>query len=151
MKVWRLFPARFRETAFTGVGGLYAARRWNRLGTPIVYCATSPALAALEFFVNLDPGEAPDELLMVQATFPDRFIETLDQSLLPSDWRELNNLDCRDLGSDWAKSSRSLALQVPSVVVEGDSNLLVNPAHADFGKVAVAEAIPFRFDPRMFR
>lgn len=151
MKVWRLFPQRFRETAFTGVGGLYAARRWNRLGTPIVYCATSPALAALEFFVNLDPGEAPDELLMVQATFPDRFIETLDQSLLPSDWRELNNLDCRDLGSDWAKSSRSLALQVPSVVVEGDSNLLVNPAHADFGKVAVAEAIPFRFDPRMFR
>jgi RES domain-containing protein len=151
MKVWRLFPARFRETAFTGVGGLYAARRWNHLGTPMVYCATSPALAALEFFVNLDPGEAPDELLMVQATVADECVETLDESLLPSDWRELNSLICRDLGSGWARSRRSLALLVPSVVVEGDSNLLVNPAHVDFGKVAVANAIPFRFDPRMFR
>jgi len=47
MKVWRLFPERFRETAFSGIGGLYAARRWNHLGTAMVYCATSPALAAL--------------------------------------------------------------------------------------------------------
>jgi RES domain-containing protein len=151
MKVWRLFPARFRETAFTGVGGLYAARRWNRLGTPIVYCATSPALAALEFFVHLEPNDAPDDLLLAEASIPDDLVEQLDLQLLPADWRELNSLVCRDLGSDWAGSRRSLALQVPSVVVEGDSNLLVNPAHADFSKVAVAEAIPFRFDPRMFR
>ena len=151
MKAWRLFPAHYRKTAFTGVGGFYTASRWNHRGTPMVYCATSPALAALEFFVNLNPGEAPDELLMVQATVPDEFVETLDESLLPSDWRELNSLVCRDLGSGWARSRRSPALLVPSVVVAGDTNLLVNPEHADFGKVSVAVAIPFRFDPRMFR
>ena len=59
MQVWRLFPGRFRDSAFTGVGGLYAARRWNHLGTAIVYTSTSRALAALEFFVNLEPNEAP--------------------------------------------------------------------------------------------
>jgi RES domain-containing protein len=151
MRVWRVFPRRFRETALTGVGGLYVASRWNHKGSAMVYTASSRALAALEYFVNLDPGEAPAELLMAQATVPDEFVETLDESLLPSDWRELNSLVCRDLGSDWARNGRSLGLLVPSVVVEGDSNLIVNPANADCGKVAFAEAIPFRFDPRMFR
>jgi RES domain-containing protein len=151
MKVWRLFPAHFRQTAFTGIGGLYAARRWNHLGTPIVYCATSPALAALEFFVHLEPNDAPDDLLLAEASIPDDLIEQLDPQLLPPDWRELNSLICRDLGSDWARRRRSLALLVPSAVVAGDSNLLVNPSHPGFNKVAVAEAIPFRFDSRMFR
>jgi RES domain-containing protein len=151
MKVWRLFPQRFRETAFTGVGGLYAARRWNHLGTAIVYCATSPALAALEFFVNLEPNQAPNDLLMAEAAIPDELVEQLSLVLLPGDWRELNNLVCRDLGSGWAASGRSVALQVPSVVVEGDWNVLLNPRHPDFSKIHLAAPNPFRYDERMFR
>src|SRR5580658_3062792 len=107
MQVWRLFPERFRDSAFTGVGGLYAARRWNHLGTTMVYCATSPALAALELFVNLDPHEAPNDLLMAAAEIPDDVVEQLELELLSADWRDLNNLVCRDLGSGWAVSGRS--------------------------------------------
>jgi len=151
MKAWRLFPERFRETAFTGVGGLYAARRWNHLGTAVVYCATSPALAALEFFVNLEPNEAPADTLIGEATFPDELVEQLDFDLLPSGWRELNNLVCRDLGSGWVASGRSAALKVPSAVVEGDWNVLLNPRHAEFSKVQLAAPKPFRYDERMFR
>jgi RES domain-containing protein len=150
MKVWRIFPQRFRETAFTGVGGLYAARRWNHQGTSMVYCATSRALAALEFFVNLEPNEAPDDLLLAEAEIPGELVEQLDLGLLPADWRELNNLTCRDLGSGWAMSGRSVALQVPSVVVEGDWNVLLNPRHTDFGKVRLSAPKPFHFDARMF-
>jgi RES domain-containing protein len=151
MKAWRLFPARFRQTAFTGVGGLYAARRWNHLGSPMVYCATSPALAALEFFVNLEPNEAPDDLLLAEAAIPDELVEQLDLALLPAGWRELDNLACRDLGSGWASSGRSVALQVPSAVVEGDWNVLLNPRHVDFSRIQLAAPKPFRYDARMFR
>ncbi|MGD0482357.1 MAG: RES family NAD+ phosphorylase [Terracidiphilus sp.] len=151
MQVWRLFPGRFRDSAFTGVGGLYAARRWNHLGTPMVYTATSRALAALEFFVNLEPNEAPDDLLIAEATVPDELFETIDLKLLPRNWRALNNQRCRDLGSEWAASLRSLALKVPSVVVEGDSNVLLNPKHPQFAKVAIGSVKPFRFDERMFQ
>ena len=151
MKAWRLFPERFRETAFTGVGGLYAARRWNHLGTPMVYCATSPALAALEFFVNLEPNEAPDDLLLAEAAIPDELVKQLDMGLLPADWRELNSLACRDLGSGWAASGRSVALQVPSAVVESDWNVLLNPRHPEFSKIQLVSPKPFRYDERMFR
>lgn len=151
MHVWRLFPGRFRDSAFTGVGGLYAARRWNHLGTEMVYTATSRALAALEFFVNLEPNEAPDDLLIAEATVPDASIEAIDVSLLPRNWRALNNERCRDLGSSWAASLRSVALKVPSAVVEGDWNVLLNPKHPDFSKVKMGGAKPFCFDERMFR
>ncbi len=151
MQVWRLFPERFRDSAFTGVGGLYAARRWNHLGTPMVYTATSRALAALEFFVNLEPNEAPDDLVMAEAAVPDEFIETLDLKQLPRNWRSLDNERCRDLGTAWAAGLRSLALKVPSVVVDGDWNVLLNPKHPQFAKVAIGSAKPFRFDERMFR
>jgi RES domain-containing protein len=151
MNVWRIFPERFRSTAFTGVGGLYAARRWNHLGTAMVYTASSRALAALEYFVNLDPGEAPDDLLMAEAVFADDWIEVLEPGSLPTNWRTLDNLVCRDLGSAWAVSCRSMALRVPSAVIEGDMNLLLNPAHPNLGLVSLIEPVPFHFDPRMFR
>jgi len=117
----------------------------------MVYTATSRALAALEFFVNLDLNQAPVELLMAQASVPDELVEALDESLLAPDWRELDSLPCRDLGGAWAKSRRSAALLVPSAVVEGDTNLILNPAHGNFPSVLIAEPTPFRFDPRMFR
>ena len=151
MQAWRLYPQRFRETAFTGTGGLYVASRWNHRGTMMVYTASSRALAALEYFVNLDPGEAPDDLLMAEAAFADDWIEALEPGSLPSDWRTLDNLACRDIGSAWAVSRRSMALLVPSAVIEGDTNLLLNPAHPNFGLVSLLEPVPFHFDPRMFR
>lgn len=151
MDVWRLFSRRFRATAFTGAGGLYAAGRWNHLGVPIVYTSTSRALAALEFFVNLEPNEAPDDLLIAEASVPDALIEALDPGVLPTSWRSLNNKACRDLGSAWATSARSLALRVPSAVVAGDANLLLNPRHPDFARVRLSPPKTFRFDSRMFR
>ena len=151
MQVWRLFPERFRSTAFTGTGGLYAAGRWNHLGTAMVYTATSRALAALEFFVNLQPIEAPDNLLMAEASVPDACVGAIGLDALPRNWRGLNNERCRDLGSEWARSLRSLALKVPSAVVDGDWNVLLNPKHPEFGKVRIGAARPFRFDERMFR
>jgi RES domain-containing protein len=151
MQVWRLFPERFRGTAFTGAGSLYAAGRWNHLETAMVYTSTSRALAALEFFVNLDPIEAPDHLLMAEATVPDACVDAIGLDVLPRNWRGLNNQRCRDLGSEWARSLRSVALKVPSVVVDGDWNVLLNPKHPDFGKVEIGPAKPFRYDERMFR
>jgi RES domain-containing protein len=151
MLVWRLFPERFRSTAFTGVGGLYASSRWNHLGVAMVYTATSRALAALEFFVNLEPNESPDDLLIAEASVPDKCIDSLDLALLLPNWRGLNNETCRNLSSDWAASSRSLVLKVPSAVVEGDWNVLLNPKHPRFAQVQIADPKPFRYDERMFR
>ena len=41
-------------------------------------------------------------------------------------------------------------LSVPSVVIPRDDNLILNPRHADFARLAVGRREPFSFDPRMW-
>jgi len=40
---------------------------------------------------------------------------------------------------------------VASIVVADAHNYLLNPAHADFGKIATQPLALFHFDPRWFR
>ena len=118
----------------------------------MVYTSTSLALAALELFVHLDPSQAPDDLVSIAATLPPNIkTETIDLADLPADWRRIDHPAPRDLGSDWAKSKRTLALRVPSAVIPGEWNVLLNPAHASFARITVADPRPFRYDQRMFR
>ena len=133
------------------MGGMYAARRWNEKGHLIVYTATSRALAAIEFFVNLEPNQAPDDLIMLEALVPDDRIEQLDPATLPHNWHVSDNPECKEIGTEWLKSKRSLALKVPSVPVRGDWNILLNPSHPDFSSISVTSRTPFFFDERMFQ
>src|ERR1035437_1431822 len=48
------------------------------------------------------------------------------------------------------RSVRHLAVQVPSVVIPEECNILLNPNHADYRSVLWSEPRPFRFDPRLF-
>jgi len=150
VQVWRLCSAKYASQAFSGMGGMYAARRWNEKGHLIVYTATSRALAAIEYFVNLEPNQAPDDLVMLEARVLDEQIEQIDLALLPSNWFELDSRACRAMGTEWLRSKRSLALKVPSVPVRGDWNVLLNPAHPDFSSVSITSREPFFYDERMF-
>jgi len=152
MRVWRLSKAKFAGSAFSGEGARLFEGRWNFAGVPMLYTSTSLALAAIEFFVYLDPSAAPDDLVSAQAKIPDalrRDKVAIEQ--LPSDWRRIDNRNLQQLGTDWARSKKSVALGVPSAAMEGEWNILLNPAHADFAKVEISPPKQFRYDGRMFR
>jgi RES domain-containing protein len=40
-----------------------------------------------------------------------------------------------DFGSTWADENKTLILEVPSIVVEEESNVLINPRHVDVSRV----------------
>ena len=118
----------------------------------MVYTSTSLALAAMEFFVHLDPGDSPNDLVNVAAELPDRLHrEHLAVESLPADWRKLDNECLRRLASQWAAANRSVALQVPSAVLVGEWNVLLNPMHRDFAKIVIGRPEPFCYDERMFK
>ena len=69
---------------------------------------------------------------------------------LPADWQS-NEAATQAFGLAWLESMASLGLWVPSLIEPSEMNLLINPAHADFGRVLLKiERYPFRFDPRLF-
>lgn len=40
-------------------------------------------------------------------------------------------------------------LEVPSALVETESNYLINPLHPNFGSLIIEQPVTFDFDPRL--
>lgn len=151
MRVWRICKAGHAATAFTGEGALLYSGRWHHAGTPVVYCSESRALAALEQLVHLHRNRLPPNFVCFRVDIPeDLAIRQLRREDLPADWRDQPGPpELRDIGTRWAESGDTAALQVPSAVVLGEYNLLLNPRHPDFGRLAIADMEPFAFDERL--
>lgn len=148
--LWRLVRPDYAP-GLDGEGARLAGGRWNSPGRAVVYCSETLALAVLESFVHLPPalrGVARlPEMTAVQLALPQ------GAQLWQPEAAELpkpGDADaCREFGDDWLDSARTLALAVPSAVVPGERNWLINPAHPDADKVEVLAEEAFRFDPRM--
>jgi RES domain-containing protein len=109
-------------------------------------------LAALEVLVHTEDPRilSAAQWSMISVDVHDSLIETLQKP--PPDWRELPApASTRALGSRWVAEARSVVLQVPSIVVDGEFNYLLNPQHSDFARLTIGQPIEFSYDPRLSR
>jgi len=147
---WRIVKSRRTRSAFDGEGARLYGGRWNSPSTRMVYVAGSVSLAVLEVLVHLGDVGVLSSYSLCAVEFEDGLIEPLDRSRLPADWRSYPAPPgSREIGDAWVKGGSSVILEVPSAVVERESNYLINPAHPDFASVNVGEPEPFEFDSRL--
>ena len=152
MRFWRICRRRYAASATTGEGARLYGGRWNSRGVRVVYTSSSLALAAVETFVNIDPGYRPRDLVSIEGMLPDSIhIARLDPKRLPARWRESRDEALQRFGDEWIESGKSAALLVPSAAIGGEWNALLNPQHAQFPKIVFRRPKPFAFDLRMFR
>ena len=151
MRVWRICKAEHAATAFTGEGAILYPGRWHRAGIPVVYCSESRALAALEQLVHLHRNRLPPHFVCFPVDIPhDLAITVVRVQDLPADWRRYPEpAELRDIGTRWAEAGDTVVLQVPSAVVPGEHNFLLNPRHPDFGRLVLGDPEPFEFDQRL--
>lgn len=136
----------------SGAGAKATGGRWNEMGVAMVYAASSRALACLETVVHI--SALPLNRYLVEIDVPDDLIasaEVVDPDNLVGWDAEPAGRASIAFGTEWAKSSRSLLLIVPSVIVAEEANLLLNPEHPDAGKVAARKVRKWLYDPRMER
>jgi RES domain-containing protein len=152
-RVWRLCNRKYAAQAFSGLGAKLYGGRWNEEGLAIVYTADSLSLAALETFVHLDPELLPADYVAIAADLPGQLrLTRIQVGDLPADWRRYPAPDVlRRIGSDWLRAGKTAVLAVPSVVVPQEENYLLNPEHRDFSRIVRHVAVPFQFDPRMWK
>jgi RES domain-containing protein len=148
---WRLATQRSARAAFAGDGARRWGGRWNPVGTPVVYAATTLSLAALEILGHVEPDEArPYWSFRVEV--PDDAVEVLDPGALRRGWNAARPRPATArIGGAWAASLRTLALLVPSVHVPGgeERNVLLNPRHPAFVQLIIDEPRRHSFDPRL--
>jgi RES domain-containing protein len=117
----------------------------------VIYAATSIALASLEYAVHT--VERPVDSVLLTIELPDDCVVTIEDILggpLPGNW-PFAEAQTRHLGANWLDSGASIALEVPSLVIPRERNLILNPRHARFDEVRMLDVAPFFFDPRIFR
>lgn len=115
-----------------------------------MYTAESRSLASMEVLVHTEDTRALSGVtwVTIPVDIEEELIEIPDS--LPKNWRRLPAPQAtRELGSRWVAESRSAVLRVPSIVVDGEFNYVLNPRHPEFVQLQVGRPLPFSFDPRL--
>lgn len=134
----------------SGDGASLTGGRWNSKGVPVVYASESLALAMLEIMANARRRIPPGKVFVTVDLPDDLRLEQLRPQDLPARWttapapRRL-----QELGDDWVRRKRSVALIVPSAIVPVESNVLLNPSHRDFGRLVVGAPQRIPVDRRL--
>lgn len=150
--VWRITSKNFIKSAFDGEGARLFGGRWNTPGIPLIYTAESRSLAVLEILVHLDSPDLLRKYVLFEVKIENARVTHLDPGSLPDNWRaDPPSIDTQKIGNDWANSARSVVLRVPSAIVPGEFNFLLNPRHPDFRKLKIGQPESFFFDPRLAR
>ena len=127
-KAWRIVKEKHAATAFSGKGAADSGGRWNSRGVPVVYTSNTKSLAALETLVHLNPP-VPFKYVAIRIQFDDALVEIVRAKALPPDWQtEPPPPSTKAMGDAWARAARSAVLALPSVIIPGELNYLLNPA-----------------------
>ena len=151
MKVFRLSRKKYSEE-LSGKGASYSGNRWNSKNTEMIYCASNRALAMAEVAVHLNLALLPNDYLMLEIDIPDSIIiDKIDEKNLPPDWNIFPYIQAtQQIGDLFINQSKFCLLRVPSAVVKGDFNFLINPFHSDFKHIKISNSYNFPFDKRLF-
>ncbi|MGA9900956.1 MAG: RES family NAD+ phosphorylase [Terriglobales bacterium] len=152
-RVYRVLRKAYARTPFDGEGAYRYGGRWSSPGTRLSYTSEHQSLAMLEYFVHLDVGDPPGDLVLAVAEVSDDLArERVVTSNLPVNWREpAAPAELARLGDEFARRGENCLLLVPSVLAPNENNWLINPVHADYTSIVVRAAEPLSYDPRMFR
>jgi RES domain-containing protein len=150
MEVYRIAKKKYLND-ISGFGAKLYGGRWNREGLQMLYTSAHLSLAVLEVLANQFRKKIDHRFGYITLNIPDKAILDLsDIGKLSENWRASQySQQTIDFGSDWLLSQQSLALKVPSAVLEQESNILINPFHKDFNKLTVKNTAEVNLDGRV--
>lgn len=151
MRVFRLSRNKY-ASVLSGIGASKSGNRWNSKGTEIIYCADSRALAMAEISVHISLNNLPKDFVMLEINIPNSIsIQKINEKYLPESWNDFpHSLQTQKIGDVFIYTKKVCILKVPSAVVKGDFNYLINPHHQDFRNIVILSASDFPFDKRIF-
>lgn len=150
-KDWETIGFRVVKTSrardVSGYGASIKGARWNHVKVPALYVAESRSLAALEALVHniMQVGTGAFSLVEIRlpagldrAAYPETHCPSLEAS--------------KSFGTHWLRSQAQPLLRVPSFVMPGEWNWLINPQHPLVSQHIQTGLLvhPFAFDARFW-
>ncbi|MGB3077868.1 MAG: RES family NAD+ phosphorylase, partial [Saprospiraceae bacterium] len=123
----------------SGKGAEKNGGRWNSKGTALIYTSETRALCMAEIAVHTPLGILPQDYELIAIEFPEH-TKVLEPDLksFPADWRSIPHAhSTQEIGDQFVKANKYLVMKVPSVIVPGEFNYLINPNHKDMKSVKI--------------
>lgn len=150
MQVYRISGKKYSKD-LTGLGAALNGGRWNKKGTAVLYTGESKEIALLETIVHLPPMILP-KLDMITFEIPDDSISVIEIKNLPKNWSSYPAPTIlSEIGENWIKEAKTLALKVPSCIIHSASNLILNCKHPKYNQIKIIEIKPFNIDSRLLK
>lgn len=153
--LWRIakHTADYRADDLSGGGAKKVGGRWNGKGWAAVYASRSIALATLETLAHLGDDIAIRNAFLVRIAVPPavwRRREYVAPEDLEATWRaEPPGMSTIEFGNAWLAGCSAALLEVPSVLVPEECNVLINPVHPDAKRLAAEVLRQCIYDPRL--
>ena len=152
MIVYRLSKSSYCND-LSGKGAELWGGRWNSKGLALVYTSESRALCITEIAVHTPLGIVPEDYCLSTIEIPgDTTVKEIKLSQLSADWKSFPHAESTQvIGNEFIRSKKDLVLKVPSAIVPGEFNYLINPAHPGISKIRIVNTDAFLFDERLFK
>lgn len=152
MELFRLHNKKY-PVELSGIGASKFGARWNSKGTELVYLASSRALAMAEVVVHLNLSNLPSNFCMLTVYVSDSIGSTeIKNAELHADWNSFpETVVTQKIGDAFVAKKEFGLCKVPSAVVKGDFNYIVNPNHKDFEHIKIIQQDYFPIDSRLFK
>jgi RES domain-containing protein len=142
------------HAALDEMGGLYGPGRWHKKGNPVIYTSEHASLAAWEKIVHVSSFEnLPKDLFLIKIEIPERVeIQSVPKRVLVKGWDSYPfTSETIEFGTSFLRKKEYLALEVPSVIIPDEYNIILNPLHPDIRDCKVISETPFLFDKRVLK
>lgn len=153
--IWRIAAVTpdYSADDLSGAGAKATGGRWNRKGNAVMYCASTISLACLETVVHLASGGLPLNRYLVEIVVPDNVWKArkfITHTTAPVGWDALPaGKVSLDAGDGWLTGAGSALLEVPSIVVPEEQNVLINPVHPDSARITATIRRKWQYDSRL--
>lgn len=152
MLVYRIAKKEYVED-LSGTGAALYGGRWNPKGINMVYTSGNIALAYVEYFVHNYHLLENIHVCMVSVELPKKIsiLEVFPEEL-PEKWYDQRSKIAvtQEIGKRFVQHTDVYVLKVPSAVVPGEFNYLLNPLKKEHQHTRIKETIdPLVYDKRL--
>ena len=154
MHLFRISKREYIEDLSGFGAGLYGGR-WNSKGINMVYTTENISLAYLEFFVHNYHILETAHVCLARIEIADKApVQNLGLNKIPENFNtsRSNTNETRNAGDTFIKEGKFYALRLPSAIVPGEVNTLLNPLHPAHKQTKIIDITdPLVYDARLFQ
>jgi RES domain-containing protein len=134
----------------SGKGSAKYGGRWNPKGTYVLYTAATPSLAMLEWLAHARDRDMDEVYCLATLLIPDGPLQKFSPEQLPGNWQHFPPPPkLQQWGADMIASGQWFGMEMPSVLLPVDFNIILNVHHPLFQQLIIDDVCILKPDKRL--